>query len=330
MISLLGFILECAATAAFIGTGASLLAFGAFHVLRPLASTWRPARRADAIFLVAIAPWALCISVVAAAATPSLASALGLASDHCTIHRHHLHLCIVHSSGLRPFLATLGAFALAVFLFRAGLLLKRLVESKRQLRALERLGTRRVGRFPVISVPGAPRLCHAAGLRDRRVVVSEVLVRTLGAREFDAALAHEEAHLRRRDPAAFLGLSVISLFTLPIIGRYLCARFQEAAEEACDAEAAAAVADPPLVAAALVKVASLQREAPVIGEAMSAFGEGVLERRVQLLLLETTPRTAPALAFLVAGSATAAGLTVALLQADHVHHAVETALHFFF
>jgi beta-lactamase regulating signal transducer with metallopeptidase domain len=330
MISLLGFVLECAATAAFIGTGASLLALGAFHALKPFTNSWRPARRADAIFLMATAPAALCISVVAAAAAPSLASALGLASDHCTIHRHHLHLCIVHSSGLRPLLAALGAFALAIFLFRAGLLLKRLLETKSQLRALERLGTRRIGRFPVISVPGAPRLCHAVGLRDRRVVVSEDLASTIGAMEFDAALAHEEAHLRRRDPAAFLGLSIASLFAVPVIARYLSVRFQEAAEEACDAEAAAAVADPPLVAAALVKVASLQREAPVSGARMSAFGETALERRVRFLLLDAAPGIAPARAILVAATATAAAFTVALLQAGHVHHAVETALHFFF
>lgn len=325
--ALLAFVLECAALAAFIGTATSLLAFGAYAVARPFASRWAPARRADLLFALAAVPALASLALVLAAAAPSLLAAAGLGSDHCTTHPHHAHLCLVHAAGLRPLLAALGAASLAVFLFRATSLARRVVESAGQLRALERLGVPRQGRFPVVSVPAGPRLCHAVGVLRRRIVISEELSRSLPEAELRAALAHEEAHLRRRDPAALLGLSVASLFSLPPVARFLQSRFHSAVEEACDAEAAAAVGDPSVVAQALVQVASLQRSASKVAALAPAFGASELERRVHLLLEARGLPVAPAraLPLLFAGAALVTGL--ALSRAQHLHHAVETLLH---
>ncbi len=330
MISVLAFILECAATAAFIGSTAALVALGVLFFGKPLLQKLAPARRADFAFTLATAPAALAIATVVAAAAPSLASAVGLASDHCTTHSHHMHLCIVHSAGLRPVLATLGAFSLAMFAFRASALVWQVLNSNSRIRALEQLGTQSGGDFPLVMVPGSPVLCHALGIFSPRVLLSTELAKSMTPDEVRAALAHEAAHLRRRDPAALLLLSISGLFVPPILGRMLSSPFHEASEEACDVEAACAVGDAPLVASALVKVVALRQSAPSMGALAPAFGEDLLERRVHRLLEQRAFTRATARSLLLGGAFTTSALALALSQSPYLHHAVETALHHFF
>lgn len=327
---LLAFVLECAAVAALTGAAASLLALVAFFLVRRLLRRSPAAVRADVALLLGVVPALVGLAVVTAAAIPPVSSALGYAADHCLAHGHHVHLCLVHSSGLRPVLATVGAFALATFLFRAIVLAKRLAETGTQLRLLERLGAREDGRYPIVYVPGAARLCHAVGIFQPRVLVSAELAWAMEPRELRAALAHEQAHLRRRDPGGLIALAIASLFAVPGVARCFLARFQEAAEEACDAEAAVAVANPRLVAIALVNVAGLQLQSSELDAVVPAFGEGSLERRVRRLLDADALVVAPARAILLLGSTAGVTATLAITEAARVHHAVETALHHFF
>src|SRR5687768_6431318 len=102
MMALLGFVLECAAVAAFVGSGVSLLMTAAFFTARPLLLRSSSSLGADLAFLAASLPAIAAVLVTASAAAPSLLSALGFAEDHCLHHTHHLHLCIIHSAGLRP------------------------------------------------------------------------------------------------------------------------------------------------------------------------------------------------------------------------------------
>ncbi len=289
-----------------------------------------PAVRADLAFVLGTLPAVGALAVVFAAAAPSLGAVLGLWDDHCSSHGHHFHLCILHSVGLRPVLAAAGAFSLAIFLFRAGWLARRVAEMRERLAALEALGTRRPGLFPIISVPGAPQLCHAVGHVHRRILVSESLAEALSEAELRGALAHEEAHLRRRDPLAGLLLAIAGLFTLPFFSRAFFSAWQTAAEEACDTEAACAVGDGSLVASALVRVATLQRQAAHALEAAPAFGAIALERRVRLLLDGEARVALSARALLVVGSVGVVALLLALQHSPFLHHAVETALHHFF
>ncbi|WP_095981149.1 M56 family metallopeptidase [Melittangium boletus] len=325
----LAFLLECAATAALIGLAVSLLVWPALLVLRGRVLQRVPALRADLAFVLGMLPALVSMGVVAAAIAPPLAAALGLAADHCLSHGHHVHLCFVHSTHVRPLLAAVGAFALAVFLFRAGAVVLRLMRMRARLSALESLGTSRPGLFSIVAVPGAPRLCHAVGLVRRRILLSASLEESLTPAELRSALAHEEAHLRRRDPLLGLLLGVAGLFAAPFLARTCTTVYQTAAEEACDAEAAAAVGDGGLVAGALVKVAALQRKLSHVTGVEPAFGALALERRVRLLLDEEA-RASSAHALRVAGAvALAAGLFV-LAHTTFLHHAVETALHLLF
>lgn len=323
----LAFLLECAAIAAFTAVAASLSALGAFFLSMPLTKTWAPARRADLSFFLGTAPAMASVIVVVAAAAPSLMGALGLVVDHCPTHRHHVHLCLIHASGIRPLLAAIGAFSLALFLFRATALTQRILETRARLQALERLGARRDSDFPIVSVPGGAKLCHAAGVLRRRILISAELSRAMPRDQVDAALAHEEAHLRRRDPAAFLGFSAASLVAVPNIAQFFQARFHEAIEEACDAEAAERMGSRHLVAMALVNVAALQRQSAEPPEVVPAFGQTALERRVHLLLQEDALPVAPARAILFVSLVGALGMGLALLQAQELHHVVETLLH---
>ena len=70
-----------------------------------------PALRADLAFVLGTLPALASTGVVAAAVAPPLAAALGLAADHCLGHGHHVHLCFLHSTHVRPHLAAVGAFA---------------------------------------------------------------------------------------------------------------------------------------------------------------------------------------------------------------------------
>lgn len=328
MTAVLAFVLECAATAALVGTAAALVCAGTLRALRPLSLRWAPAHRADVHVVLGVVPALAALATVVSAALPPVAAAVGLGQDHCLSHAHHLHLCLVHAAGLRPSLAVLGALALAVFAFRLGHLVSRTASVRARVAALVSLGTGRVGRaFPVVTVPGRARLCHAAGIFRRRVLVSEALASALAPRSLDAALAHEEAHLTRRDPLVGLLLSVSGLFAPPPFVTHVVDGYRRAAEEACDAEAARVVGDGAQVAEALVQVAALQRGPPHTLAGAAAFGQVALERRVRLLLEGPGAPGGPGRALPLAGAAGVLAVVLALSHAAALHHAVETLLH---
>ncbi|WP_404372918.1 M56 family metallopeptidase [Corallococcus coralloides] len=327
MMAALAFLLECAAVAAVVGVLTSLLV-GLFLLLPTTGLRPRPAFRADVVFLLGTLPLQAALAVVAAAAAPSLGAWVGLGHDHCQSHGHHLHLCILHASGLRPALAVGGALALAAFLFRLGGRILDACRTHTRLTALEAMGSPSQGVFPVVAVPGMPRLCHAAGAFRRRILLSSSLEKALAPEALRAALAHEEAHLRRRDPLAVVLLSFAGLFMPPPVARAFASAYRAAAEEACDAEAALAVGDATVVAEALVKMATLQRSAFTAPHVL-AFGMLALERRVRHLLEGETHWVAPSRALLLSASAGLGMFAFALLHTHFLHHAVETALHLF-
>jgi hypothetical protein len=127
-------------------------------------------------------------------------------------------------------------------------------------------------------------LCFALGGLRPAIYLTTGLREQLDERDLAAVLAHERAHLRRRDGLMGAGLTLFySLFLLPGSG-CLLRDWRAAAERACDAEAARQVGACD-VAAALVRVArvvSFQGALP----AGSRFTEdpGDIEGRVQALL----------------------------------------------
>jgi Zn-dependent protease with chaperone function len=330
MISLLGFALACVAIAALLGVATSLCVIAAAAVSRPVLHGVSPSLRGDVVFLAGVLPAVVAMTGTAAAVWPPIASALGLVSDHCLQHGHHLHICIVHRAALQPTLVAVGGIALTAWVVRCGALLGNLILSNRRTHEIERLGTATSAPFPVVRLPGAPWLCHAVGAFRRRILLSESLANGLPPGALRCALAHETAHLSRRDPLASLVMSIAGLFALPFWSGVLLRAYRSAAEEACDDAAARAVGDGALVAEALVAVASLQHSASVRPLVNSfCFGQHPLETRVRRLLFASGFEVRRALALPLAACVASGALALALQHAPAVHHAVETALHLF-
>jgi Zn-dependent protease with chaperone function len=316
------FVLACAGLAGLVGAAVSPLAL--WRSQRAAAARGRrsAAARADSAFVLGLAPALAALGVVGGTALPSMLTAAGLMADHCDDHGHHVHLCLVHASETPVWLTALGAVALTTFVIRALRLAATSLRRHRSMTALERLGTIDTrSRFPVVRVPGAPRLCLATGLFRRRVVYSASLAEHLPPAELAAALAHEAAHLRRRDTLSLGLLSLAGLFTFPGAAGRFRALFLSAAEEACDAEAAGEHGAE-TVARALVAAARLQL---TVASGLGFTGN-TLAARVAALLDAAAVRTTPARALAVALVLLAAsGAAVGVFGLD-VHHAVETVL----
>ncbi len=250
---------------------------------------------------------------------PTALDVLFILPDHCHAHDHGLHLCGVHGDVHAPLLL-LGAGLVPLVAGRSLVTAWRLWRGAVDLRALEALGTRSGA---LVEVPGDAPLCLATGVLRPRVLLSTGLRAYLGNRAVEAALAHEHAHLRRRDPAALVFLEIAAAFGLP--GSRVGAAFRAAAEEAADAEAAAQVGGV-AVAESLVRMARFisERPGPLPISAL-ALGAHPLERRVALLLAGPSAPGRP-LGLVATGVIAVAAITLATIGAEPIHHVIEDLL----
>lgn len=169
-----------------------------------------------------------------------------------------------------------------------------LAQTQSFARALRRAATPLLVRESVaVYTLETPRLlCFSVGLRTPCICISSSLLARLSDRERDILLAHEVAHVRRRDNLLnALLVAFYTLFPLPG-GRRLYEDWVRAAERACDAEAARQAEDPCDVAATLVAVVGLTRRWATPGAAhFAAVGDDIAGRVRALLAL---PRRGPA------------------------------------
>jgi beta-lactamase regulating signal transducer with metallopeptidase domain len=148
-------------------------------------------------------------------------------------------------------------------------------------------GSRRKAR---LSVSGS--LASPIALARGEIVVPARALERLSEREREVLLAHELAHLERRDPWWLLGLSLVerALFVQPL-NRLATSRSVEAAEMACDELAARWTRGEVELARCLAEVASWCDHAPTRGLATAlAERPSALLQRVERLL---SPRAAP-------------------------------------
>lgn len=322
--SALGVLLECAAIAVVLSAVASVFALA----LASMGAGRSPSARADIAFVAALVPALVVIIAIVAGVFPTIFVAFGLSgADHCPQHLHHPHLCLVHFGGLRPAAAVLGAFTLAVFIVRAVALTARHVRTAASIAHLERLGTTAMtGAFPLVELPGGPRVCHAVGAFRRRVLVSQSLVERLTAGAWSAVRAHEEEHLRRRDPLAMIIVEAALLFVPPFLSSALGRAFRRAAEAACDAAAAREVGDGVTVAEGLLEAARLvgPTEADYLGA--PAATDLSLEERVRDLLEHQPSAARKSFGFVAVGLLTLGFCALGFVHDDALHHALETLL----
>lgn len=265
-------------------------------------------------FAVAAVPWVVGAVVAIAGVLPGdphLDAALGC---HCaTSMPGWLHLCPAHpghAAGLVP------AASVVLLLLLPG----RLGAVATLVRQPRGHGG---GATPTITdLPSPTALLH--GWLRPGLVVDRTLWSALSEPHRAAVLAHERAHLARRDPLALAVLQLLlSIAPAPIRHRVVRAWLGHA-EARADAIAAETLGDPGMVAEALVRCARLAAPPPLA----LAWNGGHLERRVQALLRPGSH--APAIRRPDAGLTDAlllAGVTAALLSATPwLHHQLEHLL----
>lgn len=310
---------------AFLSIGA-LASAGLVRLVRPRLLNWEPRTRHRAIVLLAALPVLTALALLVAVSLPSLL-ALGLPGlDHCTAHDDgHAHLCFTHLPVTHVHMGlSLGlALLLAYGVMRAARAGRRLARALLVVRSLARVGEEQSDRgFTIIDT--TQPVCLTAGLLRPRVLISRSLLGALDSREQTVVLAHERAHVRRRDALTASVARALAVFHLPEVGRWLVSELEVAAEQVCDEEAAT-LTDRVTVAAAILKVERAvwhSTEAQSLGLASVAFGARAVERRVEALLAEPQHPTS----LLALSSALALTFGALLVHADELHHTAEFLL----
>jgi Zn-dependent protease with chaperone function len=291
---------------AIVAAATSLAGALSFFAVRAWLCEVAPSARARLLSGFVAAPLVSGAVITVACFIPTL---LG---DHCVTHDdHHAHFCFAHGAGGSAIGATItAAFAVAVVvgLFRALPPIFRSVRASRRLSELSRRGAQ----FDVL--PCDIPLAVTIGSFEPRVVISTRLIEALAAEQLRAVVAHEAAHVLRRDNLRKQIASVLSLFHLPAVRRALLDDLAVACERASDEDAALAIGDRLAVAEALIAV---ERMAPPDLALGSAFVDRV-EARVTALLVEPETRDPRVWPLVVAA------LVTVVLASDLLHDTFES------
>lgn len=274
------------------------------------------ARRSAAL---AAMPLVSVLSLLVATTAMALGKASGWVVDHCEFHGPgHPHLCFEHLPAIHAGFAEALVFggvasvlALTVLRF-----IRREHSTARTLANLHRLSE---GRGVCREVADDRVLALAAGWRSPAVLLSRGLRQQLDHRERRIVVAHEFAHLRRRDLRASLIVECLLLLHLPGVARRLRREWRQALEERADDMAAQRFGHE-AVAETLLKVARLQKDHILPG--LSAGG-GDTARRIERLLAGHPDESGLPLVSIGLAS-------IVLLAASlaHFHHLLETLLGF--
>lgn len=282
---------------------------------------WEPRARHRALVALSALPPLFALGLLFVATLPSFVALFSPGLDHCTLHDDgHAHLCFVHVSQLSfhtGLLVTL-AFLITFFAFRAVMSTFAVMSALRVVRTLSKTGERD-NELGITIIEGRSPLCFAAGLFRPQIVISRGLLGSLSQSERAVVLAHEQAHVRRRDALSAFFVRLLCVLHLPATARWLLNEVEVAAEQACDEEAALIV-DRVSVAEAIL---SVERAASTqLGAVAVAFGARAVERRVESLLGE--PARRPSLQRVVIPL----GVAVAclLVLAEDLHHLTESLL----
>lgn len=151
--------------------------------------------------------------------------------------------------------------------------------------------------------PGRPKLLltdrsispFVATASEAAIVFPRQLVATLSDQELDGVLAHELAHLRLRRPAWCASENVQLLSMLNPMAIFMASQLHREEEKACDDIAVAAVGNPDVYAAMLVKSYRFARQSPqsvmIRLQALPQLigGQPLVSERVERLVEEPAP-----------------------------------------
>lgn len=158
-----------------------------------------------------------------------------------------------------------------------------------------------------------------AGVLQPRLMLSARVLRECTADEIAAIIAHERAHMRRRDNLARALFSALpDRWLSSRVTHDIEASWMRAAEEAADSDAAGAAAAPrAALAATLIHVSRMADEAPPTWMPQLAFYQGTdLERRVRALLAAPRCDAAAVVCFELAAFASVLSLAALTLASS--------------
>lgn len=246
-------------------------------------------QQANYLFILASAPALFGIILIFIAFFPSLLTLLGLMHDHCQTHGgYHLHLCLSHTPVLSTnnyvnFISLVISVFLAYRLLKVGISLFKI----HALIKILHLGQPHYTADKVCLVQSNKPFAFVAGLLKPVIYISDQLKQNLRDSQFQALLAHERAHLYRKDHWRIFLANHCSLFLWPSLRNHLLDRLELSSEYSCDSIAAATINNPIEVAETLLQVYKLQQhiannKIPAIS--LNQFLSSNVEKRITALL----------------------------------------------
>lgn len=259
----------------------------AYTLLRPRLVRVGPARRARILTALCVAPLSFGLLQTCLFFLPGVLGTIWPSLDHCLSHTaaNHAHLCLVHPpTAAGTWLGWVVVGGAMIGLGRPlGRDMLRTWQSARLVRQWVR--TAPPGDQDGVRVVHCERPIAAATAIGTEVIVSTSLVEGLEPSLLQAVVAHERAHVRRRDPWRRMCAMLFSAGHLPPVRESLLSDLELACEQASDETAALQIGDRIQMAQALLAVArllpgDLQRATPVA----VGFGGSSISARVDALL----------------------------------------------
>ncbi len=290
-----------------------LVAWGTAAVLHPLWARLSEARPwlARGALVVAVVPYILALGFVGAAVLPAQLESLFV----CHSGPGWLHLCWCHPGNA---MALVPPAVAALALLVPGRV--------RGIAALLRDPRGEGGGATPLLVDLPRPAAVLVGWWRPSLVVDSRLWMALSPGEREAMLAHEQAHLVRRDPLMLFVLRALTVVAPVPASRALVRAWLDRAEARADELAVQSVGDPLLVAEALLRCARLGAAAPALSIAWTA---GQVERRVHAILKDSHgPVGSAPDANLMDGAVLLGMLLAVVAVAPTLHHQLEHLLSF--
>lgn len=281
-----------------------------------------PALRSTTLLIWLIAPALIGGVLSLLSFMPSIMSLFGFVPDHCNIHDGHLHLCLIHpplpvdNGFLQFFLITLVGVTIYFIgtpffdLLRAHKFQQTLMTASRPHETL-----------PLRVVDWVMPLALSAGIRRMRIFISSQLIQNLTQKQLEVVIAHEQAHLSRRDPLRHFIAHTFSFAHLPWLRKELLMDFDLATEQACDEAAAVQTGDRLHVADTIIAVErqfAMCRIPPMV---KSISGSNI-SARVEFLLAQPAVNESISRAYM---SLLSVGVLIAAFATmDELHHFTES------
>ena len=313
---------------ALTGTGiGALISAMIFGLGRRWLNECPPLVRERLLLALLVCPVIAAVALVLGMSAPGFFFSASQAAQHCAADTgQHFTLCQWHAPQISlPDWLAAGVFAAsALVMVTIGIGALRLFRAHRKMQFIRRMARRQPdGHF---TLPIQQPMAFAAGLFRGEAVISEGLSRSLTATELDIVLAHERAHIKRRDMLLTVVTNSLARLQLPWIGRALRNAWHLAVEQRCDQQVAQQTGNRLAVADCLLRVSRLRLSGATdpTDAAACHLLDGDLPARINALLHEpTSARMAPILSM---GSVEFMALTGLLLSGPQIHHWMEMLL----